>query len=171
MEQESSSKKTEGPTVKRLLLSALAVCIASTAFGQVTITTSQVLGDLGPTLVLAVLDSTRSELAPQDAYFTKDGRFIVMLRGPEKDLKSIIATQYDKEKIDPEFVDFMATILGNAFGQGSEPQQWITREGKLDRPEARYYRKTTYKGVAISLMYNVDRVPFQLFVNLQTQKK
>ena len=157
--------------MKHLQLAVLALCIASPAFGQVTITASQVLGDLGPSLVPAILDSARGEVAPQAAYFTNDGRFIVMLRGQEKDPKSVVVIQYEKETIDPEFVDFMAKILGNVFGEGSEPQQWIMKEGKLDRPERTYYRETAYQGVEIRLYYNVDRVPFQLFIGLQAKQK
>ncbi len=164
-------RKREGPTMKHLLPAVLALCIASPAFGQVTITGSQVLGDLGPTLVPAVLSTARGEVAPQAAYFTNDGRFIVMLRGQEKDLRSVVVTQYDKVKVDPEFVDFMATILGNVFGDGSEPQQWIKKEGTLDRPESTYYRRTVFREVGITLYYNVDRVPFQPFIDLQANQK
>lgn len=157
--------------MKTLLAITLASILVISASAQTTLTAAKVLGELGPTLVPAVLDSARGGAVPQNAYFTKDGRFILMLHGPENDLVSFIVVQYDKVNVEPEFVDFMAKILGNAFGEGSEPQLWIMKEGKLGRPETTYARETTYKGAKILLYYNVDRVPFQLLVDLKLSKR
>jgi hypothetical protein len=157
--------------MKTLLAITLSVILVPCASAQTTLTADKMLVEIGSTLVPAVLDSAKGGAAQEKAYFTKDGRFLLVMLGPQDNLASFSVIQYDKLNIDPQFVDFMARILGNAFGANSDPQLWIMKEGKLGRPTERYFRETDYKDARIRLYYNVDRVPFQLYVELGLGKR
>jgi len=164
-----------GPTITdttevsmRILIAVVLVCaICLTASAQMTIASSKIVSILQPSLVPAVLDSTRSGADPMEAYYTRDGRFLVTMQGPKEAVKSCTLVKYDKEKSDPGFVDFIVEAFRGAFGEGTEPISWIQKALRAERPETKYYRDLEYNGAKLRLFYNAGKVPFQVQIDLK----
>jgi hypothetical protein len=152
----------------RILITILIVCaICSTASAQMTIASSKIFSILQPSLVPAVLDSTRSGADPMEGYYTRDGRFLVIMHGPKEAIKVFMLIQYDKEAPDPGFVDFIVEAFRGAFGEGTEPISWIQKAIPAGRPETKFYRDLEYNGAKLRLFYNVGKVPFQVQIELK----
>jgi hypothetical protein len=134
----------------RILITILIVCaVCLTASAQMTIASSKIISILQPSLVPAVLDSTRSGADPIEAHYTRDGRFLVIMQGPKG------------------FVDFIVEAFRGAFGEGTEPISWIKKALPAGRPETKFYRDLEYNGAKLRLFYNVGKVPFQVQIELK----